>query len=214
MSGLFKWTGRKAEASVEAAATAEPSPEVVSTSKVLPRFLSALSQRPDPILVDLGPVVGSNVAFLGERLACKLFVEDLFAAIESHSRRPDRAEVPLALHERLHQPAGSVDGILCWDVFDFLDKTAGQPLAAKLVEMLKPGGVLYGFFGMTTVDLSHYTRFVVEAEDALRLRTYPATPVRRQVLAPRDINKMFDGLVVAESLVLKRGTRETLFRKP
>ena len=214
MSGLFKWTGRKAEASVEAAAPAEPSTDVVSTSKVLPRFLSALAQRPDPILVDLGPVVGGNVAFLGERLACKLFVEDLFAAIESHARRPDRAEVPLSVHERLNQPPGSVDGILCWDVFDFLDKAAGQALAARLVAMLKPGGLLYGFFGMTTVDLSHYTRFVVEAEDTLRLRPYPATPVRRLVLAPRDINKMFDGLVVAESLVLKRGTRETLFRKP
>jgi hypothetical protein len=199
---------------VEAAATAEPSPEVVSTSKVLPRFLAALAQRPDPVLVDLGPVVGSNVGFLGERLACKLFVEDLYATIESHARRPDRAEVPIALHQRLHQLPASVDGILCWDVFDFLDKPTGQALALKLVELLKPGGLLYGFFGMTTVDLSHYTRFVVEAEDTLRLRTYPATPVRRQVLAPRDINKMFDGLVVAESLVLKRGTRETLFRKP
>ena len=122
--------------------------------------------------------------------------------------------LPGVLDTRFRHADASVDGILCWDVFDFLDKATGQALALKLVELLKPGGLLYGFFGMTTVDLSHYTRFVVEAEDTLRLRTYPATPVRRQVLAPRDINKMFDGLVVAESLVLKRGTRETLFRKP
>ena len=30
----------------------------------------------------------------------------------------------------------------------------------------------------------------------------------------RDINRMFEGLVVAESVLLKSSTRETLFRKP
>jgi hypothetical protein len=30
----------------------------------------------------------------------------------------------------------------------------------------------------------------------------------------RDINRMFEGLVVAESVLLKTSTRETLFRKP
>jgi hypothetical protein len=34
------------------------------------------------------------------------------------------------------------------------------------------------------------------------------------VLVTRDINKMFDGLVVTESVLLKSNTRETLFRKP
>jgi hypothetical protein len=34
------------------------------------------------------------------------------------------------------------------------------------------------------------------------------------VLAPRDINRMFEGLTVAESVLLKSNTREALFRKP
>ena len=63
-------------------------------------------------------------------------------------------------------------------------------------------------------DLPNYTRFLVESEESLRQRPYPATPVRRNVLVTRDINKMFDGLVVAESVLLKSSTRETLFRKP
>jgi hypothetical protein len=42
---------------------------------------------------------------------------------------------------------------------------------------------------------------------------YPATTTRRQVLVTRDINKMFTGLVVAESVLLKSNTRETLLRR-
>ncbi|MEZ5316999.1 MAG: class I SAM-dependent methyltransferase [Vicinamibacterales bacterium] len=189
--------------------------EPATSSKVLPRFLSALAQHPTPVLLDLGPVVGANIAFFGERLACKIYVEDLFADVEAHARRADRDEVPLDLAGRLNQPDASVDGILCWDLFDYLEKPTAQALAAKLVSLLRPGGAVYAFFGAKAGDLAHYTRFVLESEDALRQRPYPATPRKRQVFVVRDINKMFDGLVVAESVLLaKTSTRETLFRKP
>jgi hypothetical protein len=211
---VFKWNGRRTDA-----LTAEPPPAVasadsVATSKVLPKFLSWLTSRDATVIIDLGPVVGANVAFLGERLACKIFVEDLFAEVEAHARRPDRAEVPLALAERLTQAPASVDGILCWDLFDYLDKPTATALASRLTEILKPGGALYAFFGTAPADLSHYTRFALEAEDTLRHRPYPATAARRHVLVTRDINRMFEGLVVAESVLLKSSTRETLFRKP
>ena len=62
--------------------------------------------------------------------------------------------------------------------------------------------------------LAHYTRFVLEEADSLRRRTYPATPARRHVITSRDITRMFDGLEVAESVLLRSSARETLFRKP
>ena len=36
----------------------------------------------------------------------------------------------------------------------------------------------------------------------------------RTVIVNRDLGKMFEGLVVAESVLLKNSARETLFRKP
>ena len=73
---------------------------------------------------------------------------------------------------------------------------------------------MYGFFGTAQADLTHYTRFVVESPTTLRLRTAPATHGKRNVLVTRDINRMFDGLVVSESVLLKNSMRETMFRKP
>jgi len=188
--------------------------EVVTTSKVLPRFFAALAQPSLPVIMDLGPIVGPNVAFLGERFSCKLLIEDFFAEVES-AARAGSAEGLLEAFDRHLEPLApaSVDGVLCWDLFDFLDRGIGQALAARLTALLREGGVLYGSFGTTPVQLSHYTRVFFESDDKFRTRPYPATPVKRTVLVTRDINRMFEGLRVAESVLLKSSTRETLFRK-
>jgi hypothetical protein len=182
-------------------------------SKVLPRFLNSVAHTAAPVLVDLGPVVGPNIAFFGDRLACKIHVEDICAEVEAHARRGDRATLRQSVLLRLAHAPGSIDGILCWDVFDFLDRATSQALAGRLVELLRTGGALYGCFGTTKAELVHYTRYQVDGENALRARPYPATPMRRDVLTTRDINRMFQGLTIAESVLLKSGSREMLFRK-
>jgi hypothetical protein len=209
---VFKWGTRKEDGRV-ATPVAEPTGEAAVSSKVLPRVLTALAGRPSPVLLDLGPVVGANVAFFGEHLACKLHVEDLFAYVEAHARTagPDDGAPDVAA--RLAHPDGTVDGILCWDLFDYLDTPSSQALAARLTSLLRPGGVIYAFFGMKADATANYTRFVVETDDTMRHRPYAATPTHRHVLTNRDITRMFEGLEVVESVLLKSRTRETLFRK-
>ena len=214
MPVLFKWGGRKDAPVSGRASPVDDTPDTFSASKVLPRLLAALAPSPSAALMDLGPVVGGNISFFGEQLSCKIFVEDLFAEIEQHARAGTRAELSRVLLERLDRPEATLDGILCWDLFDFLDRPTGQAVATRLVTLLKPGGVLYGFFGQTTTELTQYTRFLVESPTGLRLRSAPATPVARTVILNRDLNRMFAGLTVAESVLLKNSSRETLFRKP
>lgn len=188
---------------------------VVRTT-VLPKFVSAVARRAIPVVVDLGTAVGPNVEFLSERLACTIHVQDFFAEVEAHARRrADDPEVgPLALASKLLQPLESVDGILCWDLFDYLDLSTGRTLAVRLTGLLRPGGALHGLFGTTPDAVQHYTRFVMESDDRLRLQPYPATPTRRAVLAAGDIHRMFGELTVAEFILLRSHSRETLFRKP
>ena len=62
-------------------------------TKALRKFLATLTSRESPVLMDLGPVVGSNVTFFGERLGCKIILEDLFADLD---RYPKNSETPFA----------------------------------------------------------------------------------------------------------------------
>src|SRR5947208_954646 len=103
LTGLFKRALRKPEPPAPAPVPAPraSSSDIVTTSKVFPRFLSAVAQQAAPVLIDLGPVVGSNITFFGDRLSCKIYVEDLVAEVESHARRDERAKLVQSFETRL-----------------------------------------------------------------------------------------------------------------
>ncbi|CAN5664393.1 MAG: class I SAM-dependent methyltransferase [Acidobacteria bacterium] len=188
--------------------------ESVLPTKALPKFLAAIGQQPDsPLLLDLGPVIGSNVEFFGERLGCKLFIEDLFADYDRHVRASTLPELSGAIASRFRHDDQSVDGVLCWDFFDFLDKTAVQALAHQIVRMLRPGGAVMGFFTTTAADRAPFTKYEVVDDASLRHRHHAGAGGRKHVLANRDIINAFEGLIVAESFLLKNNTREILLRR-
>ena len=183
-------------------------------TKALAKFLKLLQARNNPALIDLGPVVGSNVTFFGEHLGCRIRVEDIGADVERHVKEGKLDALPAFFATRFEQEAESIDGVLCWDVFDFLERPAAQALANALMRLLRPEGALLGFFSTTDGRPQVYTKFMVVDEHSLRYRTYPAPRPRQKVLLNRDINKMFDGLRVTESFLMKNNVREMLFKKP
>lgn len=183
-------------------------------TKALAKFLKLLQVRENPELIDLGSVVGNNVTFFGEQLGCRIRVEDIAADVERHAREGTLDALPAFLGTRFKQEAESIDGILCWDVFDFLDRASAAALATSLMRLLRPDGALLGFFSTTDGRPQVYTKFMVVDERTLRHRTVPASRPRQKVLLNRDINKMFEGLRVTESFLMKNNVREILFRKP
>src|SRR5262245_24198852 len=186
----------------------------VFATKALKKFLTTLTSRPSPTLLDLGPVVGSNVTFFGEQLGCKIFVEDIFADLERHVREGKLEELPAFLQKRLPQATGAVDGILCWDLIDYLDKRAAQAIAAELTRVLRADGALLGFFGTAQPRGAHYTKFIIVDDVNLKHRPYPAARGRQAILLNRDIIRLFSGLRVSDSFLLQNNLREILFRKP
>lgn len=212
---LFSLGSRRArEEDAAAVDTAVTDDGPIFPTKALKKFLASLTSRESPVLLDLGPVVGSNVTFFGERLGCKIFVEDLFGDVDRHAREGRTQALADFLSRRLKQQEESVDGILSWNLLDFLDPKAAQVLAARLTRLLRPDGALLGFFGTLAVPDSRFTKYVIVDEEGLRQRPYASGGKRQVALQNRDIIKLFDGLRVSESFLLKTNVREILFRKP
>ena len=188
-------------------------------TKALGKFLTSLSARPQPqpLLLDLGPVVGTNVTFFGEELGCKILVENLFKDVDRHVTEGKLAELPAFFETRFSQQEGSVDGILCWDIFDYLDRAAALALARHLVRILRPDGALLAQFNSVepppTSDPA-YTKYVVVDRQTLQYRPYPAARGKQRALLNRDIQRMFEPLRITESFLLKNNLREVLLRKP
>ncbi|PYN04121.1 MAG: hypothetical protein DME02_22250 [Candidatus Rokuibacteriota bacterium] len=187
-------------------------PETVYASKTLASCLSLLFSRPAAEVVDLGPVIGSNVTFLGDRVDCKIHVEDLYADIDRHIKQDKLDQLPRFLSGRFPLPDASIDAVLGWDIFDYIDPLAASALAEELIRLVRPGGVLLAFFGAVASDHPRYVKYFIEDAAHLRYRSYPA-PRRRWILHNRDISLMFAGLELCDSVLLKSGVREMLFRK-
>jgi hypothetical protein len=261
LSDLLNW-GKRSQKPDPADIAPPKGSELIVPSKAFPKFLAALKTQPEPsIVIDFGPVIGNNVAFLGERLGCKLFIEDLITEIDRYKKAataPKAAATPkgaaspkppaaatapassraasgpkpdvspkvatpaqpaaptglaVALEARLRQEDASVDGILCWDVFDFLDKASAQTLATHIIRILRPGGAVMGFFCTAPVERAPFTKYEIVDDQSLRHRHHPGIGGSKVPLPNRDILRMFEGLVVAESFLLKNSTREMLLRK-
>jgi hypothetical protein len=182
-------------------------------TKVLAKLLAALAHRESPVVLDLGPVVGSNVSFLGEQLGCKLRVEDLYSDIDRLTREQKLDTLPEFLRQRFHYEPESLDAVLCWDVLDYLDKPAAAVLSQQVVSWVKPGGVVLCFFSTVANPAPVYTRYVIADTNHLNYRTSPAAHGKRTVFQNRDMERLFVGLGVTESFLLLNKTREVLLRK-
>ena len=166
-------------------------------------------------VLDLGPAIGPNITFLGERIGCKIHVKDLYADLERHVHEDALERFPEFLAASLcDYDAESIDAVLCWDIFDYLAPPAAGVLVGTLIQALRPGGALLALFGGGGTSDRSYTRYVIEDERHLRYRVAPAACGRQRPLQNRDILALFPGLNLFDSVLLKSGVREVLFRKP
>ena len=125
----------------------EPAPDAVrasaqprtQASKGLPRFLAALGAKAQPVLIDLGSVVGVNITFFGEEYGCKIFVEDLSKDFDRHVR-DDRVHLKtLTGLKRVHVILRRLDDDFC----DPLELRAASTLGVPgLVQAWRAGHVV------------------------------------------------------------------------
>jgi hypothetical protein len=217
LSDILKWGGKRFETVQPGAATPRVPASVdgpVVGSKAFAKFLSALTSGPSPVLIDFGPVIGTNVEFFGERLGCKLFIEDLVGDIDRHTKAGTLDAFPASLDTRFRHADASVDGILCWDIFDFLDKKAADALARQVIRMLRPGGAVMGLFATAAKsDHTSFTKYEIVDEGSFRHRQHPGVGGVKRAIQNRDIIRMFEGLTVSDSFLLKSNIREMLLRR-
>jgi hypothetical protein len=216
LNDLLKWGAKRPDQSGPAGVSPSTAraDEPIIPSKAFPKFLSILSPHAAPVLLDFGPVIGGNVEFFGDRLGCKLFIEDIFKDVDRHTRAGTLDDLATGFDARFKHADGSIDGILCWDCFDFLNKACVQALAKQIVRLVRPGGVVMGLFCTSSVERASYTKYEIVDEKNLRYRQHSGVGGNRRALQNRDIIRMFDGLSVSDSFLLKNNTREMLLRRP
>ena len=144
---LDRLAPRRPDAELGVPPSAVAASDPVFATKALRKFLTSLTSRESPVLLDLGPVVGSNVSFFGEQLGCKIFVEDIFADLDRHARDGKLEALPDVPQEALPAGRRARSTASCAGTSSTTSiAPSAHELASQLTRVLRPDGALLGFF--------------------------------------------------------------------
>lgn len=194
-----------------------PSPQLHRTNN-LKRFIKNLSKLPKPHVLDLARLCGQNIDWFLQK-GYKVYVDDRFITLKPPpkpvptSRKGEWKLPPPLPIEPLEYPARIFDGILCWDLLDFMVLKQAQELIGEIKKIIKPKGFLLTYFNFNKSALPPPIRYRILKEDLLQYELLPPTPISRRVYENREIEALFRGFGIINSTFLKNQMREVLVQK-
>jgi hypothetical protein len=194
---------------------------LVHPTHALKPLIGRLHRMKKPCVLDLGSAEGPTLEFFTKN-GCRVWVEDLAAALPQPSQSPRSARVrrvrprqapPRLLADRY--PSDRLfDLILCWNLLDLMPVEAAAALVGEFRAHLPCGGMVWAFFdSVSAAPVEYRRRFRIRCEENLDHVLQPDRSVVRFVHQNRDILSMFEGFEVLSSTFLRVGLREMLFRR-
>lgn len=167
-------------------------------------------------ILDLGPARAANLEILS-RFRCRLFIEDVHE-LASTLGGGETADDKAALANWFEQWApgvspGSIDIVIAWDIFNYLNAELCKAFIDLLMPLLKPGAYIY-FLVYSQKEMSALpVPFKIISDD--RLEYQPLTKATRP--SPRfnqtDLKKYLPQFNVVKSVLLRNGIQEYLFKR-
>lgn len=162
----------------------EPGPE--ERREVIPRRSNGLHELTRSLnggqgmrVLDLGPTSPTNIAYF-TGLEHRIYHEDvLLAALDpalTVLAEDGRSSVDAGrfVAENLVYEKELFDAVLCWDIADYLDAELVKPVIERIHRILKPKGLLLGFFHTRDAGPeAPYYRYHIGGPDTLELQRIP-----------------------------------------
>ena len=180
---------------------------VTHTSNVIRLFIDGLERQQKGQILDIGPVCSENINFLAQHVM-RLYVCDIFLQFD-HERRKD---LPVSnLWQHLDYSPQSFDGILLWDLIDYLEDNEVSRLVELCIKMLRPGGLLMVFSLGEQETKTVVNSFVIGGGFQLDLRPQPHLDLLFHTRQNREILSLLTPFTLVKSFIYHNGLRQFLF---
>ncbi|MBM3788762.1 MAG: class I SAM-dependent methyltransferase [Acidobacteria bacterium] len=191
-----------------------PSPEPdVHRSMGLCALLQDMREDCRYSILDLGPALGTNVAFWS-RFQCKLYFEDFYSGLleeQPQALEEESWDEPL-LGRILPLPPGTeFDVVLCWDLLNYLKQDHLQALIRYLTRFCRPGTSVFAMLWLTPEIPERPMRFRILDSEHMAYERESAATKPGSGYQPRDIGKLMHEFHAAGSFLLRHGVQEYLF---
>jgi len=187
-------------------------------TKIVKDFIEGIAKKPDPVVLDIGSVVGSNLECL-LNFGIKVYMEDLLTAYAKPKYSIFVEDKP-AFDERrffaenFNYGDQYFDGLICWDVLDYLEAKFARTFVEQISTKIKPGGLVLGFFHTqkgTESAFVHKYRLVNEV--TLEYIPLESKMEPKKIYPSREISQLFSGYQSQRFYLLKNNLLEVMLKK-
>jgi hypothetical protein len=119
-------------------------------SRGLEEFFTHIRDQSGLTILDLGGATQKNINFITE-LGHRLYSEDFLAILretfgENENEQSNPGRIEYFLKQTLDYPDGELDGVLIWDVLEYLSPPLLNAVIERLHRVVKPQSYLLAFF--------------------------------------------------------------------
>jgi hypothetical protein len=183
----------------------------------LEQFLSYIRDETGLKLLDLGGANQENITYITQ-LGHKLFAEDPIRALrQGRDAVPSEplhpSEIDAFLEQNLDYPEEFFDGVLMWDVLEYLEPRLLGAFLDRLRRVVKPHSCLLGVFRAhdKAVRSPFYSYRISEIRTMTLSQRGMLEPV--QVFNNRNVEKLFQNFETVKFFLSRDGLRDVLVRR-
>jgi hypothetical protein len=165
-------------------------------------------------VLDLGPAVEDNVAFLGD-LARRLQILDL-----GRQRPGDRQETGASLErdiallrELLPEQAGAFHLVMTWDILNYVPRQRFKELMGVLSELCAPEARLFSMICESKTMSAAPNRYRVVRESRIVSESQTSDVKVAPEMPPAAVERLLTGFRIEHTFVLRHGVREYVAAK-
>ena len=186
-------------------------------SRGLEEFFRHIRDTSGLTILDLGPATQANINFitnLGHRIYTADFLQVLGDAfgLENTVDQSNPGQIEYFLKQALDYPEGHFDGVLIWDVLEYLSPPLLAAVIERLNQIVRPNSYMLAFFHSDDKqDAVPYYTFRVQGVSMLQV----ATQGRRrpaQLFNNRSLEKLFGKFQSVKFFLTKERLREIIVK--
>ena len=174
--------------------------------------MEVLSATPRAHVLDLGGASQANIDHIAGA-EHRLYAEDALTTLAAAVAKDEPAAS--FLRTNLSYPARLFDAVLCWDVLAYAPAPYLSPMARRLGEIMKPGGLALAYFPNSAARATTPPgRYTIVGDDVLQRRPAESSSLKEaRFLMRREIDHVFGELFLITDVVTKDALHELLLRR-
>jgi hypothetical protein len=181
-------------------------------SNGLDQFFTYVKGESGLSILDLAGVNQANVSFI-TNLGHRIYSEDFLRSLRLAANGDPQPPAETFLKQNLNHPDGSLDGVLVWDVLEYLSGPLLVATVERLSRIVKPGSYILAVFQAQdkVESVPHYSFRIHDSKTLLVAERGRRKP--EQIFNNRSLEKLFHEFESLKFFLARDKLREVIVRR-